>query len=510
MEQSPLCNAATIYDTSVDLYQWEAEARPRKRGTRVVETLFVGGLRGAVRNNLPRSWLLDQSPLPTSSNHESDASEGISPRAIDGVLFYCINYAPETTGCGRFTTQLSRHLAESGSSIEVITAPPHYPQWSVQPHYSASRYETVVVDGIRITRCPIILRQQMRGLWRVIAPLSFALSSAPIAIWRILLRRPRLVVVVEPTMFVAPIAILLAWIVGARTVLHVQDLEIDAAFAVGHLRGAIVQRFAGWLERKLLRAFDGIVTISEQMRLRLEVKGADAKRIFIVRNWVDLSTIVPLSGENVFRRELQLSDEKFVALYAGSVGAKQGLSVMLDAAKQTADNERIVFVISGDGPEKAKLTKEYANLRNVRFLPIQPEWRLCELLNLADVHILPQVRGAADLMLPSKLGGMLASGRPVLVTADEGTELYDFLSEVATIVPSGDSASVAKEVAKLEFERPEINVEKTRSLLARLDSRTNLAGFASILCDICGARSFSTAQSTNVADGIKTTPSAAE
>ena len=257
----------------------------------------------------------------------------------------------------------------------------------------------------------------MRGIWRLLAPLSFALTSARVALWKIVTERPDIVLCIEPTFFVAP-AGLLAKFTGARTILHVQDLEIDAAFAVGHLEGDRLKSFVLRLESWLLRRFSSVITLSGQMRERLIAKGVAANRIGLVRNWVDLTKIKPLAEPNVFRAELGLSGADFAVLYAGNIGAKQALGVVLDAARQLAGVAQVHFVIAGDGPEKQHLMQSYADLPNVHFLPLQPEERLCELLNLANLHVLPQSRGAADLVLPSKLGGMLASGKPVLATAD--------------------------------------------------------------------------------------------
>src|SRR5208337_4753655 len=111
-----------------------------------------------------------------------------------------------------------------------------------------------------ILRCPLLLRAEMRGIWRLLAPLSFAVTSAPVTLWKIVTERPAIVLCIEPTFFVAPIA-LLARFSGARVILHVQDLEIDAAFAVGHLRGDRLTNFALWLEPRLLRRFSSVVTI---------------------------------------------------------------------------------------------------------------------------------------------------------------------------------------------------------------------------------------------------------
>ncbi len=387
------------------------------------------------------------------------------------ILIYGENYAPEMIGVGRFTGEIGAYLAEQGYKVEVIAAPPHYPGWRAAPPYKAGRYAGETRDGVRVLHCPIALRAEMRGVWRLIAPLSFAVSSAPVALWRIAGFRPDIMLCVEPTLFVAPIG-LLAKLFGARTVLHVQDLEIDAAFAVGHLKGGALKNIAFSIESWFLRRFDSLITISGQMRKRLIAKGVPQDRVSIVRNWVDLAKIKPLSGPNGFRRELGLKDSDFVVLYAGNVGAKQALEVMLDAARKLAEKERVHFVVAGDGPEKQRLMRDYGDLAGVHFLPLQPEARLCELLNLADLHVLPQSRGAADLVLPSKLGGMLASGKPVLVTADAGTELYEVLDGSAILVPAGDSAAMAAEIDRLVTDGAHPALGDGRSL-ARLFSRAS-------------------------------------
>jgi colanic acid biosynthesis glycosyl transferase WcaI len=376
--------------------------------------------------------------MPLSANAKSKCK----------ILIYGINYAPEMIGVGRFTGEIGAYLVERGYNVEVVTAPPHYPGWRVAPPFHALRYASEMRDGVKVLRCPLMLRTEMRGIWRLVAPLSFALSSAPVALWRIIRTRPVLVLCIEPTLFVAPVA-LLARLFGARVILHVQDLEIDAAFAVGHLKGGWLKSFVAKAESWLLRRFTGVITISGQMRKRLIAKGVEPSRIGIVRNWVDLGKIKPLDGPNGFRRELGLSDGDFVILYAGNVGAKQALEVVLDAARLLAGKPNLHFVIAGDGPEKQRLMRDCADLPAVHFLPLQPEARLCELLNLANLHVLPQSQGAADLVLPSKLGGMLASGKPVLATADAGTELFEVLNGAAILVPAGDSVAMATEIGRL-------------------------------------------------------------
>ena len=190
--------------------------------------------------------------------------------------------------------------------------------------------------------------------------------------------------------------------------------------------------------------------------------------------------VKPIAGDNAFRAELGLSREDFIVLYAGNIGAKQSLDVVVEAARQLATTPRVHFVITGDGPEKPRLVQNCAILPNVHFLPLQPEERLCELLNLADLHVLPQSSGAADLVLPSKLGGMLASGKPVLATA-EATELFEVLHGTAILVPAGDSRAMAREIEILAREGSHQAIGDGRKLAQIFDREISLARFAAFL-----------------------------
>ena len=369
----------------------------------------------------------------------------LKDRTIAGkkILLYGMNFAPEITGVGKYTGEIGDYLTGQGGEVTVVTTPPHYPGWSVREGYTNS-YSSETKKGMKIFRVPLFLKENMGGIWRLIAPLSFAATSAPVVLWNILRHRPQFVICVEPTLFAAPLAILAAKAVGARTVLHVQDLEVDAAFAVGHLKSLSFMKKAGYLfEKYTLKGFDRIITISERMAQRLAAKTGRPEQVAIVRNWVDLEHIYPLGRKSAYRQELGYADDDFVVLYSGNIGAKQGLDTLLDSAAQLVQQQKIKFVIAGEGPAKRGLIDKYGHLLNVKFLPFQPYEKFNEFMNLASLHALPQDRGAADLVLPSKLGGMLASGAPVVVTADEGTELANFLGDSAIITPPGDSEALA-------------------------------------------------------------------
>jgi colanic acid biosynthesis glycosyl transferase WcaI len=387
--------------------------------------------------------------LPSIAMDDEDmpaASEVVVLATKRRVIVYGMNFSPEIAGVGRYTGEIAEHLVAEGAEVTVVTTPPHYPGWRVQPGH-ANRYSQEWQAGMRIVRVPLILRQKMKGIWRLVAPLSFALSSAPIIVWEILRLRPQTVFCVEPTLFAAPAAQLAAKLVGSDVVLHVQDLEVDAAFAVGHLGSKAWLKKLGYaFERLTLRGFDRVITISNRMAEKLAEKGLPADKISVVRNWVDLSHIFPMREISPYRGELGFAEKDFVVLYSGNIGAKQGLNVLLQAAERLSSSAHIHFVVAGEGPAKAELQSRYAHLTNLRFLPFQPYKRLNEFLNMPDVHVLPQERDAADLVLPSKLGGMLASGKPILVTADRDTELAHVLGDAVAYAEPGDPSSLAEAI----------------------------------------------------------------
>jgi colanic acid biosynthesis glycosyl transferase WcaI len=269
---------------------------------------------------------------------------------------------------------------------------------------------------------------------------SFAVSSLPVMAMQTLWK-PKVVFAVEPTFFAAPVALLSAAMTGAQSWLHVQDLEVDAAFSLGMLpAGGAIHSAAKGLERFFTRGFSRVSTISERMVERIEARGVKPGSAILFPNWGDVETVrpAPPGADNPFRRSLSLGG-KTVLLYSGNMGAKEGLEVLAPLAESFAHDSRIHFVFCGDGPFRPHLQKMVARRKNVTMLPLQRTDRLNDLLNAADIHLLPQRRGAADLVMPSKLNGILSSGRPVIATAERGTQLARVVEGCGLVVPPADS-----------------------------------------------------------------------
>ena len=395
------------------------------------------------------------------------------------VLLLGLNFAPELIGVGKYTAEFAAWLTEHGHEVRVITAPPYYPDWRVGRGYAAWRYRRETVAGTRTLRCPLWVPAAPTPAKRILHLLSFALSSCLPTLWQALRWRPEVVWTVEPTILTAPTALLAARLAGARACLHVQDLEIEAACTLGMLRRPRLQRALraayGWL----LRHFDLVSTISERMRRELDARGLAAERLCRFPNWVDTSTIRPLDQPSRLRRALGLDADQVIVLYAGNMGEKQGLQGLAPVADRLAGRPEIRLVLCGAGAVRARLERLMASRSNVQMLPLQPRERLNELLNLADIHILPQRPQAASFALPSKLGGMLASGRPFVAQA-EGGELARAAGAGGVAVAPSDPAPMAAAILSLAADpeqRHRLGQGGRRFALARLDRELIIARY---------------------------------
>jgi colanic acid biosynthesis glycosyl transferase WcaI len=370
------------------------------------------------------------------------------------ILIVAINFAPELTGIGKYVGEMTSWMADAGMDVRVVTAPPYYPAWSVQSGYSATRYTTENLAGAKVFRCPLWIPRRPGGLKRILHLMSFALTSLPVVMWQAIAWRPQVVMVIEPPLACAPAAWLAARVSGARAWLHVQDLEVDAAFDLGMLKQNWLRKLVLAAERALMRRFDRVTSISQRMLAKLREKGVAADRLGFFPNWVDTDMIRPLKGGSALRATLGVAADTPVLLYSGNMGEKQGLEVIVEVARAYEGTENALFVLCGDGAARPRIEKAAAGLSNVKFIPLQPLERLNELMNLADIHLLPQRQDAEGLVMPSKLTAIMASGRPVVAGACGDSDVGRAASAGGIVVPPGDAGAFSAAIGTLLADAP--------------------------------------------------------
>ncbi len=425
------------------------------------------------------------------------------------ILLHGLNYSPEEIGIGKYSGEMVQELSEVGHHVVVVTTPPYYPQWKILDGYQGRIYSRQVTQSkngrgrIEVIRCPLWVPRSVTGLKRVIHLASFGLSSIPPMFWSAIRFRPDVVMVVEPAAICMPTTWIAARLTRAKAWLHVQDFEVDAAFELGILKQPLLKRIVLAAEAFLMRRFDRVSSISPNMLVKLIQKGVAQQRVVAFPNWVDCDVMKPLEpavdqhavgplSENraaakrhfvdSIRAKFGLPPGKCIALYAGNLGAKQGLETILDAARQSGGRSDLHFVICGRGAAYNDLLAMSHGLDNVQFLPLQPMERFNELMNAADIHLLPQKAGAADLVMPSKLTGMLATGRPVVACASPGTQIADVVDGHGLVVPPADSVAFCEAVERLAVDR---DLRESLGTAARAYAVKNL-GRKSILTKFIG------------------------
>lgn len=378
------------------------------------------------------------------------------------ILIYSANFAPEPTGIGKYSGEMAAWLVAQGHEVRVVAAPPYYPAWQLGEGYAWPPYRREQWQGVDVWRAPLWVPRSPSGLTRVLHLLTFAVSSFPVMLWQAIWR-PDVVMTIAPAMVCAPTGWLVAKLCGAKAWLHIQDFEVDVAFQMGLLKGALLKSIVLGAERWLLRRFDSVSSISGRMLDKLREKGVIERKIRFFPNWVDIAHIYPLAEPSDYRKELGIEQGAKVMLFSGTMGGKQGLMVIPDAARKLAHRKDVVFVVCGDGVMKPQLEAASVGLTNIHFLPLQPFERLGQLLGLADIHLLPQSPEAADLVLPSKLSGMLASGRPVIATCNEGTEIARVVAQCGLVVAPEDGDALATAIERLiDDAKPDLGIQARR------------------------------------------------
>ncbi|GHB63006.1 WcaI family glycosyltransferase [Persicitalea jodogahamensis] len=347
------------------------------------------------------------------------------------ILIYGINYAPELAGIGKYTGEMAAWLAGRGHEISVITAMPYYPEWRVQEPYPGKGWQCEEREGVRVYRCPLYVPKEVTSLRRILHEFSFLASSLRWWLSFLFKKKFDLVISISPPFHLGFLALAYARLRGSQLVTHVQDLQVDAAKELGMIRNERLLALMFRAERLILRGSTAVSTISPGMRRKIVEKGIPADKVLMIPNWVDTEKIKPIPRAESLRTELGIGSEKKVVLYAGNTGEKQGLEMVVEVAAQLAHHRDLLFVFvgSGGGRERLEALVQERCLTNVRFFPLQPYEKLSALLAMADLHLVLQKKAASDLVMPSKLTGILAAGGCAIVTALPGTSLYQIIRE---------------------------------------------------------------------------------
>jgi colanic acid biosynthesis glycosyl transferase WcaI len=320
------------------------------------------------------------------------------------LCFFNRSYWPDQAATGQLLTELAEDLvARYGSEVTVVAgralhAARAETAWRIRP-VTRERHNGVEIHRANGTRLP-----PRRFAGRAANYLSY-FSAAVVASFGV--GRPDVVVSLTD-----PPILGLAALWTARRVL-VEDFQNSAV-------NASLDR----INRYLLRHADAVIALGDRMRRRLvEEKGANPSRVHVIHNWADCEAIVSGPKDSPFAREHGLAD-RFVVMHSGNVGLSQNLEVLIEAADRLRSKERLTIAIVGDGSKRPLLERMTSErgLQNVRFFPYQPKALLHDSFSAADVFVVSLKSGLEGFIVPSKVYGILAAGRPYIAATDQSAE----------------------------------------------------------------------------------------
>jgi colanic acid biosynthesis glycosyl transferase WcaI len=320
--------------------------------------------------------------------------------------------------------------------------------------------------------------------------------------------RPDLLLVESPPLGLALTAGFLKRLWGIPVVYDVMDLQPDAAADLGMLRDGMLMRFLYRLEKYAYNQADLVSTLTEGMRRQIVEKSIapDKVTLFAARADSALQQLQRGIGGQSFRRAHGL-EGKFVVLYTGNMGVKQGLDVILSAAELSRDRAEIIYLLAGDGVVRRDTESRASalGLSNVQFLPVQPRDQLCQMLAAADLCLITQQRTVANIVFPSKTATFMAAGCPVVASVNPGSAVASILERscAGLVVAPEKPVSLFEAIVTLQGDargRSEMSKAGRKFAREHWDENVILSKMESELLNVARSQSDKSMESVSILD----------
>jgi colanic acid biosynthesis glycosyl transferase WcaI len=358
-------------------------------------------------------------------------------------------FPPEMPAAAVLTRELAQEIGHRGGQVTVVTGFPHHPGGRLFPGFHKRWVQIEEQNGYRVVRGWHVIHPSpalpVRALLMASKCASF-LSSARYAV------KPDVVISFEGYPLIGPLtSALIARRYGAKLISVIYDIYPDIAIELGKVRNPLLIKVLRKVEDMTYRWSDRVAVLSESFRQNLiKEKGVDPGKIAVVPVWLDAADIVPQSRDNAWRREMGIPTEKFVVLYAGTIGLVSGAEVILAAARRHKSKPDILFLLVGGGYAKDRVEVEARRLglSNIRILPFQPRERLSELQATADVSLVTLAPERGRTSVPSKVLGYMAAARPIVASVDADCDTAQMIREAGCglVVAPGEGEAIAQAV----------------------------------------------------------------
>jgi colanic acid biosynthesis glycosyl transferase WcaI len=413
------------------------------------------------------------------------------------VVFFNRSYYPDTAATGQLLTELCESLvSEHGYRVSVVAGVPLIPAASEGAPTPRGIVSRSVHRGVEVFRARGTRFSKRRFIGRASNYVTYFLSACYAGLR---LDRPDVVVALTDPPIIGLAALVAARRFGAPFVMSYRDIFPEVARLLEDFQSDAVERMLQAVNCYLVRYADRNVALGETMRRRLtDGKGAPPERTLVIPDWTDCEAIVPGPKRNAFSERHGLAD-KFVVMHSGNIGLSQALDTLVDAASTLRDVPDLEVVFVGEGVKKPALQEQARRLglTNVRFLPYQLQAGLTDSFATADVFVVSLKAGLSGYIVPSKLYGILAAGRPYVSAVEEDSEVVHIARayDCGLVAEPGKPRSLAEHILALYHDRSRARRmgDNGRRAAFDFDRRTHVSAYARLFRELVQARGPGTA-----------------
>ncbi len=380
------------------------------------------------------------------------------------LLVSSMTFAPDHSGISLYSTDFATYAAEQGHQVTVVTAFSWYPKWVKRPEDKRKLFRTDFYKGIKVLRGYLYVPKKVTTVTRMLQEISFILF-----VFLNFLRAGKHDAIV---LFTTPINLGLVGVLfrklwGAKLIINIQDLQLDAAKSLGMVGKLPIVEVMNSIEKYSYKKADLVTSISTAMTDLVKKKGIKEEKIYLWPNWINVSEANCQGTKGEFRKKFPKYADKTIVGYAGNIGIKQGLSVLIDLCKEFEHRDDLVFLIIGQGGDIVNL-KAYAQQKqtsNLDFIDFLSQEDYFNFLSDADIVFLSQKKDSGDVYFPSKLLGIMAKEKLIFISADTESEIYKVVTDnkVGASSDFGDIDQMQNMLNKYLHDREHFNSYKSNA-----------------------------------------------
>jgi len=326
------------------------------------------------------------------------------------IVYITQHFPPEIGAAQGRAYDMSSNLSQLGHDVHVLTTFPN--SKAINKVFKKEK-----LNKLTVYRSFRIRDTKTSSVRRLANYLSFMVSSA---ITGVKVKKPDVIYATSPQLFQGVTGYFLSRIHRAKFVFEIRDLWVDFAELLGQVKNKPLLNLARKLESFLYKKADHIIVVTHGYKQRLINLGIHDKKITVIPNGVNPKSIPASKSASQIKQQYDI-EGKFLVLYAGNMGAAQGLETIILAADKLKDDPSVVFMFIGDGVEKQSLKDKAASLglSNVIFSDSQSKNKLVSYYEACDIGIVSLKKHPLfEITIPSKVFDYLSMSTPVLIGVD--------------------------------------------------------------------------------------------